>query len=120
MHTLVVPPSERCLRNFINQKFITGGVFNQVQPAVDNEVGPIIQAIIADVVSGDETGSGSGSRPPTSAVTAESDSFLTSDLFQGADQLFTNAVINGATEALFDGGLDSIVDAIVGKKRKRK
>ncbi len=128
------PTDPNSLLNYFNNH--NGGVFNQVQPAVDNEVGPIIQAILADVVTGDEGSSGgSGNRPITAASTAGSDSsFLSSDLFQGADALFTNAVINGATEFLsgesssssgggsgLEGlGLESIVDSILGKRKKRR
>ena len=59
------------------------------------------------------------SRPETEASIAESEgSFLTSGLFQGADALFTNAVINQATEAFAGGSgsggfVDSILDPIV-------
>ena len=115
------PTDSDSLLDYFNNH--NGGIFNQVQPTVDNEVGPIIQAIISDVVTGNDGSSGSGGRPPqTSAVTAEDDGngLLSSGLFQAGDALFTNAVISGATEALFDGGIDSIVDAIVGKRRKRK
>ena len=88
-----------------------GGLINQVQPAVDNEVGPIIQAIVADVISGDDE------RPVTSAVEAE-ESFFDSDIFQAGDNLFTGAIINAATQA-FEGGLDSVVDSLVGRKRRK-
>ena len=71
----------------------------------------------ADVVGPGDNGG--GSRPETAASTAESEeSFLTSGLFQGADALFTNAVINQATEAFAGGSgsggfVDSILDPIV-------
>ena len=135
------PTDSNSLLNYFNNH--NGGLVNQVQPAVDNEVAPLIQAIIADVVGG--SGSGTGSGPQTAASTAESDSFLTSDIFQGADALFTNAVINGATEAFGGGGagsggtgsgsgssiletalgggfdslVDPIVDALIGRRRKK-
>ena len=131
------PTDSNSLLNYFNNH--NGGLVNQVQPAVDNEVAPLIQAIIADVVGGD-SGSGGQGGLQTAASTAESDSFLTSDIFQGADALFTNAVINGATEAFgggggagggggsaletaFGGGFDSIVDpivdALIGRRRKK-
>lgn len=118
------PSDSNSLLDYFNNH--NGGLVNQVQPAVDNEVGPIIQAIVADVVS--------NNRPETAASTAgESDSLIGSDLFQAGDALFTNAIINGATEFftgsssasggsgasdLFGGGLDSIVDSIIGKRKK--
>ena len=104
------PTDSNSLLNYFNNH--NGGLINQVQPTVDDEVGPIIQAIVADVVGGQDDG-----RPVTSAVTAEDDSFTNSDLFQAGDALFTNAVINGAAD-LFGGGLDGIVDSIVGKRKK--
>ena len=104
------PSGQDSLLDYLNNH--NGGIFNQVQPTVDNEVGPIIQAIVADVIGGND------GRPVTSAVEAEDeDNFFGSDLFQAGDALFTNAVINAATEG-FEGGLDSIVDALVGRRRK--
>ena len=104
------PTDSNSLLNYFNNH--NGGIVNQVQPTVDDEVGPIVQAIIADVVGGGDD----GSRPETAASTAEDESFVNSDIFQAGDTLFTNAVINGAAE-LFEGGLDGIVDSIVGKKK---
>ena len=112
------PTDSDSLLNYLNNH--NGGLFNQVQPTVDDEVGPIVQAIIADVVGGDN--------PETAASTAQDDSITNSDLFQVGDSLFTNAVINGATE-FFTGssqgggngaglGLESIIDTILGKKKK--
>ena len=109
------PTDSNSLLNYFNNH--NGGLVNQVQPTVDDEVGPIVQAIIADVVGG---GGGTGSTGgfQTAASTAEEEgSFVNSDIFQAGDALFTNAVINGAAE-LFEGGLDGIVDSIVGKKKK--
>ena len=90
------PTDSNSLLDYFNNH--NGGLVNQVQPAVDNEVAPIIQAIISDVV-GDDSG-----RPQTSASTAESDSFFSSDIFQGADALFTNAAINQVMSAFTGGG----------------
>ncbi len=102
--------------NYFNNH--NGGVVNQVQPVVDDEVGPIIQAIVADVVGGDEGGSSSSSSSSSSGSSTSSDnSFLNSDIFQTGDALFTNAIINGAS-SVFENGLDGVVDAIVGKKKK--
>ena len=121
------PSDSNSLLDYFNNH--NGGVVNNVQPAVDNEVAPIIQAIIADVV-GEDSG-----RPQVAASTAESEneSFFSSDIFQGADALFTNAVITQATEAFTGGGgsgsgnvgsvfdtlVDPIVDAIVGRRRRK-
>jgi hypothetical protein len=112
------PTDPDSLLNYFNNH--NGGLVNQVQPSVDNEVAPLIQAIVADVVGG---GGGSG----TSASTSGSDSFVGSDLFQTGDTLFTNAVINGATSVfqnglsgastIFESGLDEVVEAIVGRKK---
>ena len=92
------PSDSNSLLDYFNNH--NGGLVNQVQPAVDNEVAPIIQAIISDVV-GDDSG-----RPQTAASTAEGDneSFFSSEIFQGADALFTNAVISQATQAFTGGG----------------
>ena len=113
------PTDSDSLLDYFNNH--NGGIINQVQPSVDNEVGPIIQAILADVVTGDD-----GGRPPQTAAAIAGEgsadgSFVNSDLFQAGDALFTNAIINGLTGGLtdaFEGGLDSIVDSIVGRKRK--
>ena len=56
--------------------------------------------------------------PVHSLFLAGEGSFLNSDIFQAGDALFTNAVINGVTGA-FEGGLDSIVDSIVGRRKKK-
>ena len=105
------------LLNYFNNH--NGGLINQVQPAVDDEVGPILQAIVADVVGGE-----GGTSSSTSSASDDS-SFVNSDIFQAGDALFTNAIINGASSviqggsSIFDQGLDEVVDAIVGKKKKK-
>jgi len=112
------PSNSDSLLDYFNNH--NGGIFNQVQPSVDNEVAPIVQAILADVVGGGGT---SSTGPQTAASTAGEGSFLDSGLFQAGDSLFTNAIINGVTGAI-EGGIeaetsiiDSIVDSLVGKKR---
>ena len=78
------PSNSDSLLDYFNNH--NGGIFNQVQPSVDNEVAPIVQAILADVVGGGGT---SSTGPQTAASTAGEGSFLDSGLFQAGDSLFT-------------------------------
>lgn len=93
------------LLNYFNNH--NGGLVNQVTPAVDNEVAPILQSIVADFAGG------SGGSSATSSSSGSTGSFVGSDLFQAGDTLFTSAIINGVTGVL-QNGLGSVVDSIAG------
>lgn len=117
------------LLNYLNNH--NGGLIGQVQPSVDNEVAPIIQAIVADMVGEDES---------TSSATGEGslfemgDAFLTNALINGAQSVFTDGIPDSLGSVIPDGlgsvipdglgsvipdGLASVVNSIVGKKKKK-
>lgn len=68
-----------------------------MEPSVNNEVTPLLSAIVSDVVG---TGSGSASSPSRPATEA-------SPLLDTADSIFTSAIINGAVNYFAGGGSSS-------------
>ena len=70
-----------------------GGLVNQVEPSVNQEVGPLVSAIVSDVVGTTEN-----------SLLNTADSILTSSLIQGAVNYFTGSESNtgGSSEG---GGL---------------
>ena len=102
-----------------------GGLVNQVEPSVNQEIAPLISSIVSDAVG-----------PTEDTLINQADSVLTSGLIHGAVNYFTGSSNNnndndgadsgssllggllGAESSLISGAVDSLSGLFSGKRRK--
>lgn len=97
-----------------------GGLINQVQPDVDNEVAPIVSAIVNEAIQDtrlfDTSSSSSQSSGPSNDPAA--DPLGITSLLDTGDAVLTQALIQGASGYLADG-ISSLASTINGGKKKK-
>ena len=117
------PTKSEDLLDYMNNH--NGGLINQVQPSVNDEVGPILSAIVSDTFG---TGGTSGSTSSNSGSSnnallnsvlgggSSQSSSASSDnsIFGVADSVITNALLQGATSYLTNGGGSSSSSGALG------
>ena len=91
-----------------------GGLINQVQPEVENEVAPIVNAIFNEALEGTKLFD-TGSQNPSPTAAASVDPLGISSLLDTGDTVLTQALIQGASGYLADG-ISSFASTLTGKK----
>ncbi|TRY78207.1 hypothetical protein TCAL_14441 [Tigriopus californicus] len=77
-----------------------GGLFNQVEPSVNQEVAPILSSIVSDVIGGGGT---SGTQTQSSSTGGLAGLAGSDSSFGTIDKLISTALINNAAEMLTGG-----------------
>lgn len=100
------PSNSNDIVNYFNNH--NGGVFNSVQPSVNQEVAPILSAIVSDVVG--DTGS------TQSPIVETADAIITSAVIQGATNYFggegsssSSSAGSGGITGLLENGLNGLL-----------
>eukprot|EP00096_Caligus_rogercresseyi_P010162 TRINITY_DN3603_c0_g1_i1.p1 TRINITY_DN3603_c0_g1~~TRINITY_DN3603_c0_g1_i1.p1 ORF type:complete len:435 (+),score=88.52 TRINITY_DN3603_c0_g1_i1:80-1384(+) len=93
---------DRLLNYFNNHN---GGIINNVQPSVDNEIGPIVSAIISDLA--EQNGAGGGSNNAGGGLLSSAGSLLSSYLSGGnsGGNTLLNSLSGGSGSAGSSSGL---------------
>jgi len=93
-----------------------GGIINQVQPQVDNEVTPLVTKIVSEALeNSDILGTSSSS---SSSSQFDPTGLGLSGLFDTGDKVLTQSLIQSASGYIGDG-LKSLAETITGKSRKK-
>lgn len=100
---------ERILDYFNNYN---GGIINQVQPQVDNEVTPLVTKIVSEALENSDILGSSSSSSSQSDPTG----LGLSGLFDTGDKVLTQSLIQSASGYIGDG-LKSLAETITGKSR---
>ena len=88
-----------------------GGLINQVQPEVENEVAPIVSAIFSEALDGTRLFDPTASPAPSPGT----DPLGITSLLDTGDTVLTQALIQGASGYLADG-ISSFASTLTGKK----
>ena len=85
-----------------------GGLVNQVQPSVNQEVGPLLSAIVADTIGGDTSSSSSSSSGGSSGF-GTIDQLVSSAIINNAAGMFTGESSSTATSPASGSGLSGLL-----------
>merc|ERR1712165_193780 len=104
---------ERILDYFNNYN---GGIINQVQPQVDNEVTPLVTKIVSEALENSDL---LGTSSSSSSSQSDTTGLGLSSLFDTGDKVLTQTLIQSASGYIGDG-LKSLSETIAGKRRRRR
>jgi len=93
-----------------------GGIVNQVQPSVDNEVTPLVTKIVSEALENSDV---LGTSSSSSSSQFDTGGLGLSSLFDTGDKVLTQTLIQSASGYIGDS-LKSLAGTITGKSRRRR